>query len=71
MHNVADSSSDNDHLATISLAHTYNTTQTPVREIGIAFMGREQQSTTSVILSYHFLVTVNALVAFRKSVLVR
>lgn len=52
MHNVADSSSDNDHLPTISLAHTYNTAKTPVSEICIAFMRHKQQSTTSVILSY-------------------
>lgn len=38
MHDVADSSSDNDHLPTISLAHTHNATQSPVSEICIAFM---------------------------------
>lgn len=37
MHDVADSSSDNDHLPTVSLAHTYNATQAPVSEICIAF----------------------------------
>lgn len=52
MHNVADSSSDYNHLPTIGLAHTYNASQTPVSEICIAFMGQEQQSTTLVILSF-------------------
>ena len=51
MHDVADSSSDNDHLPTISLAHTYNATQAPVSKIRIAFKGQEQQTITSVTLS--------------------
>lgn len=41
MHDVADSSSDNDHLPSISLAHTYNATQAPVSEICIAFKDGE------------------------------
>lgn len=41
MHDVADSSSDNDHLPTISLAHAHNPTQAPVSEIGIAFKNGE------------------------------
>lgn len=41
MHDVADSSSDNDHLPTIGLAHTYNATQAPVSEICIAFKNGE------------------------------
>lgn len=49
MHDVADSSSDNDHLPTICLAHTYNATQAPVSIICIAFKEREQQSITLVI----------------------
>lgn len=39
MHDVADSSSDNDHFPTIGLAHTYDATQAPVSEICIAFEG--------------------------------
>lgn len=52
MHDVADSPSDNEHLPTVSLAHTHNATQAPVSEICITFMGQEQQSTASVTLSF-------------------
>lgn len=51
MHDVADSSSDNDHLPTIGLTHTYNATQAPVSEICVAFKGQKQQSITSLHLS--------------------
>lgn len=48
MHDVADSSSDNDHLPTISLAHSYNATQAPVCIICITLKEREKHSKTSV-----------------------
>ena len=51
MYNVADSTSDNDHLPTISLAHTYNGTQTPVGEICITLLGREQQKVVSSFIT--------------------
>lgn len=43
MHDVADSSSDNDHFPTVSLAHTYNASQTPVCVIGIAYRKGKSQ----------------------------
>lgn len=49
MHDVADSSSDNDHLPTIGLAHTYNATQAPVSEICIAFKGQEQNTKAQLV----------------------
>lgn len=52
MHDVADSSSDNDHFPAVRLAHTHNATQAPVGEICIAFEEQEQQSKTSVSLSF-------------------
>lgn len=42
MHDVTDSSSDDDHLPTITFAHTHNPTQTPVSEICVSFR-REQE----------------------------
>lgn len=52
MHDVTDSSSNNNHLPTISLAHTNNATQAPVSEICIAFMWKEQQSIKYVTVSF-------------------
>ena len=52
MHDVTDSSSDNDHLPAVSLAYPYNATQAPVSIICIAFREQEQQSITSGISSF-------------------
>lgn len=43
MHDVADSPSDNDHFPPVSLAHTYNASQTPVCVIGIAYSKGKSQ----------------------------
>lgn len=43
VHDVADSTSDDDHLATVSLAHAHNATQAPVSVVSIAFKEEEQQ----------------------------
>lgn len=55
MHDVADSSSDYDHLPTISLAHTYNATQAPVSVISIAF---KEQEELLVIFHQSFLLSL-------------
>lgn len=41
VHDVADSPSDDDHLAAVSLAHTHDATQAPVGVVGVPF--REKQ----------------------------
>lgn len=52
MHDAANASSDNDHLPTVSLAHTYNASHAPVSEICIAFKGQEKWSTATVTSSF-------------------
>ena len=37
MHDVADASSDDHHLAAVGLAHPYDAAQAPVGEIRVAF----------------------------------
>lgn len=44
MHDVADSSSNSDHLTTVSLAHTNNATQAPVSKICISFIDRSNRA---------------------------
>lgn len=44
MHDMADSSSNDNHLPTIGLAYAHNATQSPVSEICVAYMKEVQQS---------------------------
>lgn len=52
MHDAANASSDNDHLPTVGLAHTYNASHAPVSEICIAFKGQDKWSTATVTSSF-------------------
>lgn len=66
VHDVADSSSDNNHFPTIRLAHTHDASQTPVCVIRIAC--RKKISITLSMMMEHIILSFKSKV-FKEKVL--
>lgn len=57
MHDVADSSSDNNHFPTIRLAHTYDASQTPVCVIRIACRnGKKEEKNLHYFMMMEYII---------------